>query len=65
MKDVSVSYLLVSFVDMFGYGGEVCVELADRFHNGGPIWSVLEKSKHIRTVRRRFGGGREHVLVLA
>ena len=38
-------YLLVSFVDVLGYGWEVCVEFSDRFHDRCPVWCVLEKPR--------------------
>jgi hypothetical protein len=53
--DVPVSYLLVSFVDVFGNGGEVCVEFAGRLHNGSSVWGVLETSKHIAVRKHVFG----------
>ena len=34
-------HLLVSFVDMLGYGREVRVELAERFHNRRSVRCVL------------------------
>lgn len=53
----AIPHLLVSFVDVFGDGWEVRVELAEGFHNRRSVWCVLEyphslPSKGIFTKRR-------------
>lgn len=37
----AVLHLLVSFIDMFCDGWEVCTELAEGFHNRRSVWRVL------------------------
>ena len=45
-------HLLGSFVDVFSYGWEVCVELAERFHNRRAVWCILKYPA--ATVRRHL-----------
>jgi len=51
----AVPHLLVSFVDVFGYGWEICVELAEGFHDRRSVRCVLEYPT--LTVRRRLDRG--------
>lgn len=42
MGENTVRHLLVPFVDMFGYGWEVCVELSERLHDRRSVRCILD-----------------------
>ena len=49
-SELEIAYLLVSFVDVFGYRREVCAQFADRFHNRCPVWCVLENDSLLESI---------------